>query len=762
MKKVKATTLFHEAFFLCILILFTLTLFGQILITGKSLFGKDIVSQFYPWKLFLFEHVRSHGSIPFWNPYIFSGTPFIANMQASMFYPLGFLYYLIPPDDAYTYSTMLHIVMGSIFMYAFMRSLKVSQTGGFISAFVFSFNGYFIGHLFAGHLSFIQNYIWIPLIMLYLYRFTRIGHLKYAVITGVFLGIQILGGFPQIAFYTILGILAFCTFHGTALLKDRSYREATRLGLGVAIIVGVGFSLAAIQLLPTLEFTRYSTRTGGVSYAFATYDSLNPKEMLAFLIPDVFGNPVDWSYWRSAEFWHFWESCGYVGILPLLLVFVKSRENEHKKMKLFFILLIVISLFLSLGKHNPIYPLIYNLPGFDRFRIPAQILFLYVFGLSVLAGMGVHSLEKEGRPHRVFWGFVFVAGGILLSFVVVRVFFPFQFFFQLFKNLAEGPVTHANMDVLYSRISSSIDRSALLFFCSMLMILSKRQGWLKARAFKIALSVTLVFDLYLFDAQFIRPHEYTRPADKEEISNLMTKTPDHGRVLTKSNLFLPNDGLLYGFPSISGYDPLIPRRYVYYIQSSQNQKQDDHVVHLTGINNFDAKLLKMLNFKHLVLDNHVWQIENSVGYLNVVGKAVIKPYEEVLGFMNSDKFDSKKMVVLERPDDSLPPIGGNTLSASGYVDAYEDDSIRLRVSTNKPAYLVLSEIFYPGWQATVDSISVPVIRGNYLFCVILLNKGEHEVHIRFISWPFRIGFFVSLVTLFASIWFILRKDKGRP
>ena len=94
-------------------------LFFDVINFGHTLYGSDFILQFLPWKKFIYDSVREYGSIPFWNPYLFSGIPFISNIQASIFYPLGFLYYLIPPETAYLFSTMLHFSLGSIFTYIF-------------------------------------------------------------------------------------------------------------------------------------------------------------------------------------------------------------------------------------------------------------------------------------------------------------------------------------------------------------------------------------------------------------------------------------------------------------------------------------------------------------------------------------------------------------------------------------------------------------------------------------------------------------------
>ncbi len=177
-----------------------LILFGKPLLNGSVLYGVDFLAYFYPLKTFIRDHFLAHWSLPFWNSYQFSGTPMISNIQASMFYPPGLLYYLFPPETAYGYSTILHSVFGSLFMFAFMRTIAVSAAGSFVAALVFSINGFFIGHLYAGHLTFVQTYIWIPLVFLFLNRFAQSRTLAPAVWAGLLLGIQILGGFPQIAF----------------------------------------------------------------------------------------------------------------------------------------------------------------------------------------------------------------------------------------------------------------------------------------------------------------------------------------------------------------------------------------------------------------------------------------------------------------------------------------------------------------------------------------------------------------------------------
>jgi hypothetical protein len=225
------------------------------------------------------------------------------------------------------------------------------------------------------------------------------------------------------------------------------------LGAGVVLLAGLG--LAAVQIAPTLEFSGLSTRGEGLDYAMATYESLDPKELLAFLIPDIFGNAVDQTYWKSRDIWHFWESCGYVGILPLWLAFVRTEEPSLRRMRVFFLLLLGVALMLALGKYNPLYAWIYRLPGFNSFRLPTQIIFLYIFGIAAVSG-------KAGSTQRGSWkwnrGFIlsYSRGGSCL-------FSNHRFFRFFLKFLSFGrPVTMRSG--LYNR-SVLLSTQPLLFCC---------------------------------------------------------------------------------------------------------------------------------------------------------------------------------------------------------------------------------------------------------------------------------------------------------
>jgi len=746
-------------FSLCISITFI-----RLPLTGETLYGADFLLYFRPLKEFIRNHVLVHGTLPMWNPYQFSGTPLISNIQASLFYPLGFLFYLMPSEQAYGYTVLMHCTLGCIFMYLFVRAISISASGSFFSSIVFVFNGFLMGHLYAGHLTLLQNYIWIPLVFLFLHRLVNEGDILYAIGAGITLGIQILGGFPQLAFYTILAGAAFTALLCVLEARKRAYRRLLKLGAGFAVTLLIGFLFAAVQILPTMEFTGLSTRGAGVSYFFATLDSLHPKEMLSFLIPDIFGNPMDGTYWRSNALWHFWETCGYVGILPLFLIFVKEERRDLSHYRLFSVVLLLLSILIALGKYNPLYPLIYKLPGFGSFRIPAQIIFLYIFSVAILSGMGLDRI-RSGKWEFVGWGWIFlaVAGVLILILLAGLLFSRYHLFVFLFRNFAEGPVSHIDMSKLYQSTFLSFNKAFFLFLLSALIVVLQKWRRLGSTVFVFLALGVLVADLNLFSAGFIRPYDYRTPTDRAKIVEHFHKNAAQGRVATLGEVFRANDGMAGGFPSILGYDPLILRRYAHYMQASQGMEPNDHLVNLEDIDVSQTKLLKSLNLRQVFTDGHVVDLDNDIPYARIVYSVAIKDQKEVIPFMKSTEFDERKTVILENGVMKGPvdTEGGQDASPVCMVEHYENERINIRASTEKAGYLVLSEIYYPGWHATVDGNKVTVLRGNFLFLVIPLEAGEHQVELRFVSWPFRIGGVISIATLLICACLILVLCGGR-
>jgi hypothetical protein len=739
--------------------------FSELVFSGKPLFGSDFMLYFHPSRQYLYNHVRSQSGLPFWNPHVLAGTPFLADMQTAMFYPLGFLFYLIPAATSYGYTVIVHCCLGALFMYLFVRSLNIDKAGSLLAAMIFTFNGYFLGHLYAGHLTFVQNYIWLPLVFFFANRLVTTARLRNAWFGGLFLGIQILGGFPQIAFYTMLAVLGFFSY--LVMTKPMASRiTSIRLFQGLLVMVILGFSLAAIQLFPSYEFTGLSSRSGGVSYEFATTDSLSPIHFLTFLMPNFFGNPANASYWHSSETWKFWELCGYVGIGPLLLLFAVGKNGRFSYMKRFFFLLAVLSLFLCLGRYNPLYRFIYQLPGFHHFRVPAQILYLYVFSISVLAGMALNNLRRKELP--TFTPMIIGAGtaAVLLVLVFICLWQPRFFFYYLLSITKPSPLVPAQFLQLQDIVRLSLLTATGFCFLFATIFLLHKKGLIGPTPFVSAFVLVAVGDLWSFGTPMIRTTSLDMQPRKMDLVRSLDTDGRPFRLVTQGRYFGPNDASLYGYQDIHGYNPMILKRYLEYINKSQRFPGPAEAVNVRYITDLDNNLVRMLNVKYAITETGgIRPLDTCLPRAFVVRDAVTLPKGEILDFMASADFDPQRVVVLEQDQHT-----GGTQSPGPFLRAsyengkarlpvsdeckilsIEENRIAVRVSIDAAGYLVLSEINYPGWKAYVNGSPVEILTGDYLFRTVPLTQGEHDVVLEYEPVAFRIGI---VITGFSLLLFI--------
>ena len=122
----------------------------------------DLVLENAVWKL----HIRrtlADGQLPLWNPQIFTGLPFLAAGQASDFYPLSVLFYVLPLEAAYAWFTALQIGLAGVNMYVLGRVLRLQRPAALLSGAVFMFSGFLIVSVV--FTMFIAAAVWLPLIL---------------------------------------------------------------------------------------------------------------------------------------------------------------------------------------------------------------------------------------------------------------------------------------------------------------------------------------------------------------------------------------------------------------------------------------------------------------------------------------------------------------------------------------------------------------------------------------------------------------------
>ena len=379
--------------------------YWSLIFSDSLILDYDVVAYFYPYRHYAAEALLA-GSVPLWNPYLFAGVPFLANIQTAVFYPPNLLYVLFPTSLAINLSIILHVFVAGLSAYLYARcALELERFAGLVAAAAYMYSGFFAAH--TGHLNQVATASWAPLVILALHLVVRERTLKSVVLAGVVLAIQLLAGHPQEFYYTALVVAAYVPYVAVVMYR---FGWATLGALALAAAaVGVAGLLAAAQLLPTLELSAQSYRSGSLTPEQATVFPVAGHRLLDSILPGFVGSP-------------YVEVVGYVGFLATLLALAALVFAFRSSYVRFFALTALVALTLSFGSGTPLYGVLFEyLPGFAAFRVPGRWLLVFVLSLSFLAGIGASVVIRRAREPRRWPDLPRFLAPVLASICVVAV-----------------------------------------------------------------------------------------------------------------------------------------------------------------------------------------------------------------------------------------------------------------------------------------------------------------------------------------------------
>ena len=384
-------------------------IFGAIFLNGalfpaknEIIFGGDLLTQFYYWKGFLKENIGK-GVIPFWNPYNFSGTPFLAHPGTAVFYPLTAIFLLLPLNMAFSLNYYLHLVIGGTG--AFFLTLRYAgYFTSLISALAFMYSGYFAARIYAGHVDLLTTAVWIPWVINSFLQVSENPNLrKNLILAIVSLSLLILAGYNAYLVFVLEFIFLFSLY---LLIKKPS--RIARIFPTFFLVIAVSIGLTSTQWLPTWQLTKNSIRGQGLPYQLASWGSLPFSGLKLFYNPldhreldkisfNLGGGP------KANPFDHFPGRISLLIILGYITYFLLSRFFTGKKRSSinsdfwFFLFLSIFFLWISLGNNvKPgLHYFLYNLVPFYRYiRIPIQNLIIPVVLIPVMLGMILNKVKS--------------------------------------------------------------------------------------------------------------------------------------------------------------------------------------------------------------------------------------------------------------------------------------------------------------------------------------------------------------------------------
>ena len=701
---------------------------------GEVLFWGLPSLQFYPWRAYAFDLLRN-GQLPLWNPFNGAGAPLFGNYQSSLLYPLSWLGYVLPLALTMSFTAVFHLFLAGWGMWRFTGELKFSMLGRGVSALAFGMTAYLVARL--GTYPIIQTAAWLPWMLWITLRLLESGRPRSGGLLALFTALLLLAGHAQMAWYCLLLVGLFAVWQVLMQRPVRWIRLASAAGC-----VALGAGIAALQLLATAELLGQSQRSGGVDFDFAMNFSYAPVRVLNLLSANVFGTPANATYITGGAFF---EDAVYIGIIPLVgaiaaligWLFTRRRPErlEVYRTTPFWLLVVLIGFVFALGVNTPIFPFFYqNVPTFDLFQAPVRWHLWTVFGLSVMAGIGVTAWGRSRSLRR--WtkrAFVACVAATLLA-ILFLVFAPTNV--RAVSLLTQALIIVGVFGVIACILSltqpEAGTRGHTRWAAIVLIVTALDLSWAAW-----GLNPTVLPNVYEPNRAFAdEPRTYRMEAAEERIKFEELFRFDNYLLAVERQreihfFNLANFNLLGRVPVLNNFDPLLVSHFADYVDLIE-ANATKALFHAAGVITVDELPSPGVAPRAWLVTSVCWH-ETEAELKNAL--------------VNPDWQPEAQVHMLGDGGCAEPQAG------AGIVRFTKDEanSVILNINAEQAGWLVLADTDYPGWVASVDGSEVPIYRANLAFRAVQMDAGLHEVRFDYRPYWLLPGALVSAVSLLIAL-----------
>ena len=759
--------------------------------------GTDMVSADHPMHVFATSWL-SRGVLPLWNPFVLGGIPFQAGVHG-YFYPGLWTGVVLPAGLDIKVGLLLHLVIAATGGVWFARRYVSSRVASYLCGVVFACSGFAMIHLFAGHRVLVATAAYLPWIAGAIDRVID-GQRRHLLTGFVLAGLMVLCGHYHIIFIGMGGVLVFVLLGRLVTESDPACGKADKLKhAGRATLIWGGFLLvgvliASVQILPMLDTMGLSQRSeGGLAFA-ASYSSA-PPNVLTYLLPNLFGNRVDVPFVGG---WFYWESLGYIGIIPCVLVLYGLIALPFRR---WFpaAVVIAIGLVLSFGAHTPLFKVYLALvPMAELFRSPGRFCLLVTLFGSLLAAQALDVWMKPAIPTRrqalAPYAVVVLALAALVSLIVLSATQP-STFSQWMTAFADTPSKMASYTKIWPRLMGLVRVDLVKAFivltvtAVLLLVGPRRPQW--AKAFGVVLVILVAGDLFHSGHRFLGTAPQERFHWPTDVTAMVHKEGGPAvRLLCPPETRWQNFGAMHEIGNPAGYDMFLVDRYTRYLNRSKGRDLDKFLAYarirrggplirhlgpqfllayrplkngrnrtVSGFGGFEP--YKRVGQLHIYRDEEAPPRAALVHAVEVIEDEV-KTYQR----MEGSDFDIRNTVLVESalPADfpAPEPVPGEALEKCE-ITAYEVNRVEFDVEAASNGILVLSDSYFPGWSASVDGEEVPMVHANRVMRAVPVPAGQHKVVMTYLPTSFVVGAIVSAVSVLALIMaIVIRRYTRKP
>ncbi|HRU04597.1 MAG TPA: YfhO family protein [Candidatus Brocadiia bacterium] len=765
---------------LLLIILFGPVLFGPANRVAGSAEG-DGRTQFYVWRVYGFGQL-ARGHMPLWNPYVFAGMPFVANLQSAIFYPTNWLFLLLPAPRAANLSIVINLFLSAAFAYGWARTLRAGRVAALVTGLTYALAAPQFLRVYEGHWCHLCAMPWIPWLMACAEALVMRGGARPLVAGAAGVALQAFAGHPQYVFY---GSIAASVYFLVRMTMERprfaSPRDVSRRIMGFAAIFFLGLAMSAAQMLPSAELLALSSRYGKLSIEWVSQYSLAPENLLTLLAPWLFGGGAT-PYWGR---WNAWEMGAYMGAasFALALFGVVSGRSRLRWLALGIATMLIV---FALGGNTPLMPLLFRLPGFGLFRGLARFMAPASLFVALLAGLGVEAfLDRRAAPGRSGLIVVAILAAVLWLLVLPGLLWPGQTpdawrrFVAANLSLGERPATYhdaASLPRDFAGLSWSAAWRGAAMSATLLTAIAAAGFWLRAHPGKrpwvaAALLALVAADFLLYCSPWLVTFDGGHLTCSPQVSRFLQSQDQPFRV-TLGDLFNagPLDTMPLGVACLEGIEPNIPTRFrdVFWKALEEPVETQKTSLHVSRASR-NLNLLRLLNWR-FALDNAARPPIDIPGARTVLldrdaGQRVVElpgwlPRARLVhrAIVTRDAPKALQLLLVTRPEretvlEDDPPFALTQPAQPGLpprFTVYEPERVVVEVDAPAAGALVLGDLYYPGWQAFINGQPAPIVRADYLLRAVFVQAGKSRVEFRYRPASFRVGAFVSVAGWLAA------------
>jgi|GEM_PF-5359252 len=693
--------------------------------------------QLAPWAHVTSASLRAHRA-PLWNPYEAGGAPLAANMSSAALDPLLLPVNLHPSLLTWDVIFLLTFALNGIATFVLARVLGLRRPAATAAALTYALSGFFFRD---GNNAFIRVHLYMPLLLLVIeWLFRRRGSLPVLTLA---LGIAgcMLVGMPEPAFIICFssGIYAVARlFAGPR--TDTRVVEVTRLGGGAVL----GLMLAAPLLLPFAEYLAHAKtfKSGAGSHADPTVNLVN------WIAPKVQAGGTWTGTWT-------WIGAG-AAVAAVVALASPGRMRRNCGWPLAAVSAILILKFYG----APVASLIGHLPGAAQVLWPRWGTPELTLPLALLAGIGVEAVANRDVNLRIL--------AILLGTAAIVV---------------AAVVTRDHDKLLLG--TQSLKAGGLGIAAVVAVLVAGLAIWRRPRAASLGIVAVIVIELLVLTPRgFYSPRRNPFPNEGWIRSvSALARSPGYSRIFSTDGLLFPNTAGVYQLADPRVVDAIYVERYFRYFHTYVSGGTFDRWI-ATGPTEtfpaiFDNPMFDLMGARYVVqkhpfttTDSNYHIVKRTPGrviYENtaalprafVVRDVRTVPNESAtVAYLNRHAskntdgslhpvLDPRTQAVIEAPG---TPSGAARRSSCvnrpydiATITHYDPSRIEVRVNAPCGGLLVVSDTYFPGWEAGVNGRTATIYPTDLAFRGIRVPPGRSSVTLRYRPSSFRAGLLVALL-----------------